>query len=83
MAYDGSSMDPMAEYASPMYGPGPAPDLGHVDYLDPTATFSRQAAGGSSGGYTPFGAMLLGDTAYNIAVAIAQYIRMLRPMDDR
>jgi hypothetical protein len=80
MAYGfgGYALDPLADYESPMYGPMPefgVPDDGH-----PLESFST-GAGAMHQGYTPMGALLLGDNVYNIAVAVMNWVRMIRPID--
>jgi hypothetical protein len=79
MAFGEHDIDPMSQYESPMYGPGP--DFNQPDESrDPLATFSG-SAGGSTGGYTPMGALLFGDTAYNIYVSVMNWIRMTKPVE--
>jgi hypothetical protein len=80
MAYGfgGDSLDPLADYESPMYGP--MPDFGAPDYSNPMEQFST-GAGAMHQGYTPMGALLLGDNVYNIAVAVMNWIRMIRPVE--
>jgi hypothetical protein len=72
-----SSIDPMSTYESPMYGP--MPDYGTPDYRDPMASFAT-GPGAVHQGYTPMGALLLGDNVYNIAISVMHWIRMIRPM---
>jgi len=80
MAYGfgGYSLDPLADYESPMYGP--MPDFGAPDYGNPMEQFSM-GAGAMHQGYTPMGALLLGDHVYNIAVAVMHWVRMIRPLE--
>jgi hypothetical protein len=78
MAFGAYDIDPLSDYESPMYGPGP--DYNQPDFDDPMAPFSSPAGGGQSG-YTPMGALLFGDTAYNIYVSILNWIRMTRPVE--
>ena len=77
--FGGSSMDPLADYESPMYGP--YPDFGTADYSNPADAVTPGGSAGTHQGYTPMGALLLGDNVYNIAVAVAQWIRLIRPLD--
>jgi hypothetical protein len=79
MPFGDYSIDPLSNYESPMYGP--YPDYSTPDYGNPMAAFSAGAGGGSHAGYTPMGALLLGDNVYNIAVSIMQWIRMVRPIE--
>ena len=80
MAYGfgGYSIDPLADYESPMYGP--YPEFGVPDFSNPTEQFSV-GAGAMHQGYTPMGALLLGDNVYNIAVSIMHWVRMIRPLE--
>jgi hypothetical protein len=78
MAFGDYSIDPMSNYESPMYGP--YPDFSVPDYGDPMASFST-GAGALHTGYTPMGALLLGDNVYNIAISVMNWIRMVRPID--
>ena len=80
MAYGfgGPDIDPLSEYESPMYGPGH--DYNQPDYGDPAAPFSTGQATAHQG-YTPMGALLLGDNVYNIAVSVMNWIRMVRPIE--
>jgi hypothetical protein len=79
MAYGfgGYDIDPLSEYESPMYGP--YPDFEVPDYSNPMQPFS--GGGASHQGYTPMGALLLGDNVYNIAVSIVNWIRMIWPIE--
>jgi hypothetical protein len=81
MAYGfgGYDIDPGSEYESPMYGP--YPDFEVPEYGDPMAPFSAAGPGASQQGYTPMGALLFGDTAYNIYVSVMNWIRMTRPIE--
>ena len=47
---------------------GPLPDYRAPNYGDPMAPFSTSGPGAING-YTPMGALLLGDNVYNIAVS--------------
>jgi hypothetical protein len=76
--FGGDSIDPLADYESPMYGP--MPDFGIPDYRHPTEAFAA-GPGAMHQGYTPMGALLLGDNVYNIAVAVMNWIRMVRPIE--
>jgi len=80
MAYGfgGPDIDPLSEYESPMYGPGH--DYNQPDDGDPAAPFST-GPGSAHQGYTPMGALLLGDNVYNIAVSVMNWIRMVRPIE--
>jgi hypothetical protein len=80
MAYGFSdyTIDPLNQYESPMYGP--YLDFGQPDYGNPMQQFST-GPGATHQGYTPMGALLLGDNVYNIAVAVTNWIRMIRPLD--
>jgi hypothetical protein len=80
MAYGfgGYSIDPLADYESPMYGP--MPDFGAPDYGNPMEQFIAGPAM-IHAGYTPMGALLLGDNVYNIAVAVMNWVRMIRPLE--
>ena len=80
MAYGfgGYSIDPLADYESPMYGPYP-------DFDTPDDRHPMEPYGGGPGsthqGYTPMGALLLGDNVYNIAISVMNWIRMVRPIE--
>jgi hypothetical protein len=78
MAFGDYSIDPMSNYESPMYGP--YPDFSVPDYGDPMAPFAT-GPGATHQGYTPMGALLLGDNVYNIAISVMNWIRMVRPID--
>ena len=76
--FGGYDIDPFSEYESPMYGPGH--DFNQPDFSNPTEAFSG-GPGSTHQGYTPMGALLLGDNVYNIAVSIINWVRMIRPLE--
>jgi hypothetical protein len=80
MAYGfgSDSLDPLSDYESPMYGP--MPDFGAPTFGNPMEPFAT-GAGAAHQGYTPMGALLLGDNVYNIAVAVMHWVRMVRPLE--
>ena len=76
--FGGYSLDPLSDYESPMYGP--MPEFGMPDYGNPMEPFAA-GPGATHQGYTPMGALLLGDNVYNIAVSIMNWVRMIRPLE--
>jgi hypothetical protein len=80
MAYgfSGYDIDPLSEYESPMYGP--YPDFDAPEYGNPMESYAA-GPGSLHQGYTPMGALLLGDNVYNIAISVMNWIRMVRPIE--
>jgi hypothetical protein len=59
---------------------GPYPDFDAPEYGNPMESYAA-GPGSLHQGYTPMGALLLGDNVYNIAISVMNWIRMVRPIE--